>query len=125
MQQQQNSDYNSEPAAREQLASPPLPSGTVATSRPGWWNARAGAQWRRFYDWSTSASFIGYLLAVLGQVLAFLAMAATLRAFPTFRFPEALVILVVVLISLGWGTGPAIIATLSGSILQIYLLLPP
>ncbi len=55
-----------------------------------------------------------YLASALIQVIAVIAAAALLQAFPTFRFPEALPILAVVLAALTWGAGPGILATFVG-----------
>jgi len=66
-----------------------------------------------------------YLAAAAIQVIAVVAAAVLLQAFPTFRFPEALPILAVVLIALTWGAGPGVAATFVGVALLDVLIWSP
>ena len=72
-----------------------------------------------------SHPLIGYLVATLLQVAAVTVNVLLLQAFPSFRFPEALALLVVVGVAFTWGVGPSIIATLVGALLLTFLILPP
>jgi PAS domain S-box-containing protein len=67
----------------------------------------------------------GYLLAILLQVLSVVVLTLLVQAFPSFRFPSTLDLLVVLLVALGWGTGPSILATITGAVLLILFILPP
>jgi PAS domain S-box-containing protein len=73
--------------------------------------------------WSHPA--VGYLLAVLLQVITVTGLVEVIRLFPSFQFQEALVILVVLVVALAWGVGPGLLATLVGAVLLTLLLLPP
>jgi len=67
----------------------------------------------------------GYLVAVIlqGGALALTVLLTTV--FPMFRFPGALFLLGTLLIALGWGALPAIVATLIGTVLLAFFLFPP
>src|SRR5579872_1561440 len=67
---------------------------------------------------------VGYLVAVLLQVLVVMVMIVLAHTFPSFRFDGSLFILMVMFIALNWGAGPSVIATLAGAILLMMLLLP-
>ncbi len=73
--------------------------------------------------WSHPA--FGYLAACLLQTMAVAAIVLILHVDRPFRFPEALLLLVVLVVSLIWGAGPGIVTTLVGTALLIFLLLPP
>lgn len=75
------------------------------------------------HPWSHPA--VGYLVACLLQTLAVTAIVWILQVDHAFRFPEALLLLVVLVVSLIWGAGPGIVTTLVGTTLLIFLLLPP
>ncbi len=72
--------------------------------------------------WSRPAASYG--LAIGSQVVATLVTLGFVRAFPTFSFPEALIILVVAMAALTWGAGPSLVATLVGTILLEVVVLP-
>jgi signal transduction histidine kinase len=82
------------------------------TFRPAWLPVR----WRH--------PLTGYAVMVALQVFATLVTLAMERLFPTFSFPEALIILVVALAALTWGAGPSIVATIAGTILLELAVLP-
>ena len=64
--------------------------------------------------WSHPA--FGYLAACLLQTMAVTAIVLILRVYPTFRFPEALMLLVILVVSLIWGAGPGIVTIAVGTI---------
>lgn len=64
---------------------------------------------------------IGYLAAILLQVLAGIVVMLLAQASPTLHFPGGLVLLIIPLTALIWGTGPSILATFGGAALFIYL----
>jgi signal transduction histidine kinase len=68
---------------------------------------------------------VGYVMAVLLEVIAIALGKLFLQMFPRTRMLSLLEILVVGLVALGWGTGPGLLATLVGALLVDYFLLPP
>jgi K+-sensing histidine kinase KdpD len=74
--------------------------------------------------WSRHAS-VGYLAAILLQVLAALATLIVVRVFPLLEFQGALSLLVIVLVALSWGAGPGLLAVLVGGATHDYVVLPP
>ncbi len=93
--------------------------------------------WRSLFDWFQAATFspdwivtpwsrpaAGYALAVLSQLAVVLIAALLGPIFPTLRFCESLLLLVVFLIAWSWGAGPALIATCTGAISLLLLWLP-
>lgn len=68
---------------------------------------------------------IGYVVAVLLQIVAGVGIMLLAQVFPTFRFSGALALLIVIVVALGWGTGPSIVATIVGALLLMFLVLPP
>lgn len=69
---------------------------------------------------------IGYLLAVLLPSLVVVGISSFMADIaPLLHFYSAPVLLVVLLISLGWGTLPGLLATFSGIILLVSLILMP
>jgi PAS domain S-box-containing protein len=69
--------------------------------------------------------FISYLIAALLEVAAVVAIQLIYSAFPMFAFRGVLVTVVVVLVALGGGAGPSLLATFVGTFLIYYTLLPP
>ncbi len=82
------------------------------TFRPTWLAER----WRH--------PFAAYAAVVGLQVAVTLITVVLVRIFPTFSFPEALVILVVALAALTWGAGPSLTATLAGTVFLEIVVLP-
>ena len=93
--------------------------------------------WRSLFDWFQAATFspdwiatpwsrpaAGYALAILGQVAIGVLVALLSQIFPTLRFCESLLLLVVFLVAWGWGAAPALIATCTGAIGLLLLWLP-
>jgi K+-sensing histidine kinase KdpD len=74
--------------------------------------------------WSRHAS-VGYLAAILLQILAALATLVLVRVFPLLGFPAALSLLMIVLVALSWGAGPGLLAVLVGGAAHDYVILPP
>ena len=72
-----------------------------------------------------SHSIIGYCAALVFQLITVIGLLALIHIYPAFRFPEGPLILVILLVSLGWGTGPGIVAMLVGAGLLLYFALPP
>src|SRR5205085_2779752 len=68
---------------------------------------------------------VGYLAAVLLQVITVTGLVGLVRLFPSFQFQEAVGILVVLVVALTWGVGPSLVATVVGGILLVLVLLPP
>lgn len=66
---------------------------------------------------------IGYLVAVLLPVCAVVVITFLVHYISTFRFIEAPLILVVLLVALGWGLAPSMLATLVGATFFVLLLL--
>jgi signal transduction histidine kinase len=67
---------------------------------------------------------VGYVLAVLLQVVATAACRQLTMTFPTFSFPDLLGIVAVALVALSWGAGPSLLATLVGVALQETVVVP-
>jgi signal transduction histidine kinase len=98
----------------------------------------AGDTWRRLHRWVRANTFapfwlparlrhpaLGYLAAVVLEVIA-VALTLLLRmAVSAFSLLEALVILGVVLVALNWGGSPSLLATLVGTALLSYAVFPP
>ncbi len=72
-----------------------------------------------------SRPIFGYLAATLLQLVVVIGTFGLILVSPAFRFPAGPLILVVLLVALGWGTGPSIVATLVGAVLLIFFLVPP
>lgn len=68
---------------------------------------------------------LGYLLAVLMELLAVSVTVLLIALFSPFNFRAILMISCVVVIALGWGAGPGLWATLVGTFLIDYALIPP
>src|ERR1700694_4840026 len=73
--------------------------------------------------WANPA--IGYLVAVVFQLVISIVVLALLHFYPTFRFPSVPLILVILLVALGWGAGPGIVALLTGAGTLLIFVLPP
>lgn len=86
---------------------------TANTFAPRWLTGR----WRH--------PAIGYLAAAGVELLALAAVVLLVQAIPHFQFPEALLLLALVLVALTWGAGPALFATVVGVILLDLLIVPP
>ncbi|HEU5229765.1 MAG TPA: ATP-binding protein, partial [Ktedonobacteraceae bacterium] len=78
-----------------------------------------------FFTGTWSHPIFGYLIAVLAQMGIGAVLLTLIRIYPSFRFIEGLLILVSLLMALGWGAGPSIVATLTGAALLILFILPP
>jgi signal transduction histidine kinase len=68
---------------------------------------------------------IGYLAAVLLQVITVMCVMGLVWLFPSFQFQAAPVILGILVVALTWGVGPSLLAMLWGGLLLLFLLLPP
>jgi GAF domain-containing protein len=94
--------------------------------------------WHALRDWIAASTFtptwlkgpwrhplIGYLVAVLLQLLAAAASALLVDAFPGFAFTGVLSLLMILIIALAWGAGPSLLAALAGAVLVNLVALPP
>lgn len=68
---------------------------------------------------------LGYIVALIFQLAMSLGIFALIHAYPSFRFLSVPLILVILLVALGWGAGPAIVALLVGMIMLLIFILPP
>ena len=68
---------------------------------------------------------IGYLVAALAQLAAVSLTLLVISAFPSLMFRGVLATLGVVLIALGWGAGPSLLATLVSALLFYVVAVPP
>ena len=69
--------------------------------------------------------FCAYLIAGLIQLVASLLMLLFTHLSPGFAFHGLLTLVALILVALGWGTGPGIFASLTGTLLLWYVVLPP
>src|SRR5436305_7031163 len=109
--------------ARDRQEMPPATLGSLWLTTPHWLVAHTFAPPFLTGRWSHPA--VGYLLAVMLQVITVTSLVALIRLFPSFQFQEALLILVVLVVALTWGVGPGLLATLAGAVLLTLLFLPP
>ena len=109
--------------ARDRQETPHAPLGSLWLTIRHWLVAHTFAPPFLTGRWSHPA--VGYLLAVVLQVVTVTSLVELIRLFPSFQFQEALVILVVLVVALTWGAGPGLLATLVGAVLLTFLLLPP
>jgi PAS domain-containing protein len=72
-----------------------------------------------------SQPIFGYLAAFVGQLVIVIGLLALIHTYTSFGFPEGPLILVILLVALGWGAGPSIVALLIGAVLLIFLVFPP
>ena len=68
---------------------------------------------------------LGYVVAFLLQLVMCIAVLVLVHFYPGFRFQALPLILVILLVALGWGAGPSIVALLIGAVLLILFVLPP
>src|SRR5437868_5970280 len=109
--------------ARDRQETPHAPLGSLWLAIRHWLVAHTFAPPFLTGRWSHPA--VGYLLAVVLQVVTVTSLVALIRLFPSFQFQEALLILVVLVVALTWGVGPGLLATLAGAVLLTFLFLPP
>ncbi len=72
-----------------------------------------------------SRPIFGYFVACIGQLIIVLGLLALFHTYPSFRFLEGPLILFILLVALGWGAGPSIVALLVGAVLLIFFVFPP
>jgi len=72
-----------------------------------------------------SQPIFGYLVAGVGQLLIVIGLLALFHTYHSFRFLEGPLILFILLVALGWGAGPSIVALFVGAVLLIFLVFPP
>jgi K+-sensing histidine kinase KdpD len=109
-------------------------SGDVDMHRRSWF----AHSWKCIRGWLRASTFtpewlnapwnqpvMGYLAAILMPVGAIILTLLLLHMIPTFAFQGALMILVILGVALLWGTGPGLFATLWGTVLLDFIILPP
>ena len=69
--------------------------------------------------------FVGYLLAIVLQVLVIIIIELLVPLYPAFSIIEAPVLFVELGLSFVWGSGPGILATLLGTVLLVFLVMSP
>lgn len=79
----------------------------------------------RFLRGAWAHPALGYLAAIVLQLAVVVALFAIIALFSSFHFREGPLFLVILLVTLGWGVGPGIAATLVGAGLLLYFTLPP
>ncbi len=93
--------------------------------RPAWWSHL----WQVLLTPTTTGRLppgplrrplVGYLVAIVLQVLALLCLIWLAQTNPTFHSPGDLLLLAISLTALGWGIGPTILATISTIALLVY-----
>src|SRR2546429_6977735 len=109
--------------ARDGQETPRAPLGSLWLAIRHWLVAHTFAP--PFLNGRCSHPAVGYLLAVVLQVITVTSLVALIRLFPSFQFQEALLILVVLVVALTWGVGPGLLATLAGAVLLSFPFLPP
>ncbi len=120
------------PAPQPQASTATLPQ-LFATGR-----ALGGRAWRSARRWFAAntftptwapprlrAPYMGYLIAVLAQIVATSFVVLLLAHFNTFAVPGVPQILAIALIALNWGAGPSVVSTLCGAALVYFAILPP
>jgi signal transduction histidine kinase len=101
-------------------------------------SAQVGGLWQPARRWLVTHTFappwlsgrwahpaVGYLAAVLLQVITVMCVMGLMWLFPSFQFQAAPVILGILVVALTWGVGPSLLATLWGGVLLVFLLLTP
>jgi len=68
---------------------------------------------------------VGYVVAILLQLIAIFATLLLLQIFPSFTFTALLEVLAVALVALNWGAGPSLAGTVIGAALLNYVVQPP
>ena len=142
LQQKERSSINmvekGPPNHRSQSSTPPAGHGLDEIEPPALQRRLVGNTWRRLRRWVRANMFapswlparlrhpaLGYLAAVMVEVIA-VALTLLLRmVMPAFSLLEALVILGVVVVALNWGGGPSLLAALVGMTLLSYAVFPP
>lgn len=94
--------------------------------QPPWWRQMwefllTPAANPRFPPGPLQRPLIGYLAAILLQVIIGISVILLTQASHTVRFPSGLILLAVPITALIWGTGPSILAAFSGTALFAYL----
>jgi signal transduction histidine kinase/PAS domain-containing protein len=79
----------------------------------------------RWLPMSLRHPLVGYLIAVLVQLIAAGVMLPFTLQFPRFSFVGALAFLGIVVLALGWGAGPSLCSTLVGACLLYFAILSP
>ncbi len=78
----------------------------------------------RFLSGTWSQPIFGYLVACVGQLVIVIGLLALFYTYPSFHFQEGPLILVILLVALGWGAGPGIVALLIGAIFLAFFAFP-
>lgn len=99
------------------------PEGIFLTRPYHWFQHNTFAP--NFLSGAWANPLIGYLVAIVSQLLVSLVILGLVHVYPFFRFPAVPLILIILLVALGWGAGPSIVALLIGAVLLIFFVLPP
>jgi signal transduction histidine kinase/PAS domain-containing protein len=75
--------------------------------------------------WRWQRPVVGYLLAVLAEMLAVGATAGLVQVFPTIEYRGIVSLLAIASVALAWGAAPSLAATAVGAVLLDFLVLPP
>jgi PAS domain S-box-containing protein len=78
-----------------------------------------------FLSGTWSQPIFGYFVACIGQLVIILGLLALFHSYPSSRFLEGPFILFILLVALGWGAGPSIVALLVGAVLLVFFVFPP
>ncbi len=119
------------------------PASTSASAPTGQWNQQKPLPlsvrwWKLVRRWLQTSAFspaiisgplarpaAGYFIACFSQICILGIVIWLVHMWPQIHFPEALPLLAIMLVALGWGTGPSIVATIMGALLiSLHWLLP-
>ncbi len=79
----------------------------------------------RFLPRPLQSRAAGYLSALLLQMLVAAGLILLIKIYPNFQFSKSFALLVVLLVALAWGVGPSLFATFIGTVMLMFLALPP
>src|SRR5947207_7907218 len=78
-----------------------------------------------FLSGTWSQPIFGYFVAFVGQLVVVIGLLALFHTYPSFRFLEGPLILVILLVPLGCAAGPIVLALRVGVVLLIFFAFPP
>jgi len=112
---------NASPLANEQASKSPPFHFVIWLYK--WFQANSFAP--GFLSGIWSQPILGYLVAFVGQLVIVMGLLVLFHTYPSFRFLEGPMILFILLVALGWGAGPAVVALLVGAVMLIFFVFPP
>src|SRR6185312_13195229 len=126
------------PNHRSQSSTPHVDHDLDETDPPAPQQWIVDATWHRLCQWMRANTFapswlparlrhpaLGYLAAVMVEVIAVALTLLLKMAMPTFSMLGVLAILGVTLVALNWGGGPSLLAALASTALLSYAVFPP